>query len=164
MRSPERIPLVDGTELRLLHRTDAAAIRSLKLANRDRLTRFGDWTIPADYSVADVERELDDGTYEKLSYGIWDGERLLGVAAITAVTAESWSIGYFLDESVLHPVLDPSGTVNEAEPCFYLRVGDAVGNSLTPFLVRTGSYSSVEAASQVASELLGGTIRWDSSA
>lgn len=89
--------LPKGYALRELRREDASAVHALKVRNRDRLTRHRDWTIPDDYAVADVEVELESSEYPKRSFGIRHGDDLVGVVSLTAVTQDSWSIGYFLD-------------------------------------------------------------------
>lgn len=89
--------LPNGYELRELRREDASALHALKVRNQDRLTRHGDWRIPDDYAVEDVEDELESSEYPKLSFGIEHGDDLVGVVSLTAVTEDMWSIGYFLD-------------------------------------------------------------------
>lgn len=84
--------------LRPLGPGDALAMHSIKVRNRERLARLGDWDIPADLSVEDVLAEVTQPPHDKLTYGIWEKGRLVGQISITPARAPHWAIGYFLDK------------------------------------------------------------------
>jgi ribosomal-protein-serine acetyltransferase len=102
---PGTIPLEAGLALRLLSVSDAPAIYSAVIANREHLRVWLPW-VDKTQAVEDTLAFLTDHTLRReqgnaVAYGLWSGSELLGVAGIHDISSldHNAKIGYWLSKA-----------------------------------------------------------------
>jgi ribosomal-protein-serine acetyltransferase len=102
---PGTIPLEAGLSLRLLSVSDAPAIFSAVMANREHLRAWLPW-VDKTQAVEDTAAFLTDHTLRReqgnaLGYGLWRGPELLGIAGIHDISSldHNAKIGYWLSKA-----------------------------------------------------------------
>jgi RimJ/RimL family protein N-acetyltransferase len=87
----------DGVVLRELTADDAEAYHALLVANREHLTRFGDYRDEVSRSLPEVRRRLAEPSGQHVRYGIHADGRLVGRVDLIAVEPPRYGLGYLLD-------------------------------------------------------------------
>lgn len=105
MDVPGSIPLEDGLALKLLAVSDAPAIYSAVIANREHLRVWLPW-VDKTQAIEDTLAFLTDHTVRReqgnaLGYGLWRGSELLGMVGLHDITSldHNAKIGYWLSKS-----------------------------------------------------------------
>ena len=87
----------DDVILRALTARDAEAYASLLAANREHLTRLGDYTTEVELPASEHAQRLG-AEYPPLTFGIYERAVLVGSIALVAVAPPSYGLGYWLAE------------------------------------------------------------------
>ena len=85
-----------GVELRELTCREAEAFFDLVCANREHLTRFGDYEDLAASTLEDIEAYFADPPDSDLRMGIWQGHELVGRVDLSPVARRTFVLGYWI--------------------------------------------------------------------
>ncbi|MDR2998751.1 MAG: GNAT family N-acetyltransferase [Microbacterium sp.] len=88
-----------GVTIRPLGGADAAELHTLITANRDHLTRNGDFGDLVAEDRSGIEKMLRRDDVAGFLFGVFDGDRLAGVVSLVPVAPPKYGCGYWLAAS-----------------------------------------------------------------
>jgi RimJ/RimL family protein N-acetyltransferase len=111
-----------GLVLRELSLSDAVAYHQTVQANRDFLTRLGDYIDEVEVPVDELARRFEDPADHSLKFGIWIGGGLVGHVALVHREPPRWGLGYWLSEAATG-----RGLATDAVACVLAHARNSLG-------------------------------------